>query len=162
MTTPTTKALISLLLITLAASSCLHDQMAHEPTKVHENKLRARHGRTLEEGGSEPIFEEFRIMADYSPLTYAPVAVSEYIQYKLFPAALDYFKAALKVERLEKLIYTEGNETICDVRVDDKYFNEGVDADLVIIVTGSVAFESYIAWARTCNVDEDTYRPVFG
>ena len=95
------------------------------------------------------------VLDEFSPTT------ASKIKYQLFPAAISYYKAALKVDPLQtKIKISRATAAACgDVDPPPELYRSGVEADLIIFVRGKVDPESTItASARACVLMQATNR----
>lgn len=75
--------------------------------------------------------------------------ILDYLKNRLLPDAINYYNQALKVVPLDKKLTTVF-KTLCDLPTPDVFLEDGVDADLGIIVDAGYEDSSYIAYARAC------------
>jgi len=156
---------ITFLLIFLALISvsfehkCSHDEMEHEYKflDVHTDDEK----RMLASPTPAPI----RFYADYSVLKTNNTVYQNYIQKKLMPAVLDYWKSTLKVKIPVTKNITIPNlptwKNICGLQVPAQYFTTGVSADTVIFVTAvNDSSVGFVARAGACMMDTTTNRPI--
>lgn len=95
------------------------------------------------------------VLDEFSPTTAAK------IKYQLFPAAINYYKAALKVDPVPAPIkISRATASACgDVDPPSQIYGSGIDADLIIFVRGKVDPTSTItASARACVLMQGTDR----
>jgi leishmanolysin len=145
--------LIGLLLLGSVSSRCMHDEMEHNYEIVSDWDP-APEGRLLAD-----TYGGLRIVADYSLLTGAPSASLTYIRDRLVPAAINYFYKALQVPQLSSFVLTDS--TSCGLKIPSIY-KTGVQADLLLLVTGESSTESWVAWAGACKLLKSTNRPIVG
>ena len=134
----------------------------HPPEHVYAEGLygeNSHSGRVLQSS-----YKNIRIEADFSQLVVPDSALKSYIQDKLVPATLNYFRKALKVKPLTKLY--SPSATICNgaIPVPSTYLSPNwIESDLLIFVTASdEPGQSFLAWAMACVQDSITRRPVIG
>jgi len=82
------------------------------------------------------------------------------IQQQILPAVIAYYEAALKVKRLTaKIAMPDYLTYYCADVYSNSALKSGVNADLVLLVTGSSEpSEPYIAYAGACTVEKASYR----
>jgi hypothetical protein len=139
--------------------TCVHDSMDKHPLETfpHEEvDPETAGGRIL-----ATTYGPLRIYLDYTYLK-ATAATATYIKTKLLPAAVSYFSTTLKVPQLSKLSVAANRASICGLAIPAIYKNGGVQADIVLFVTGQSTSESWVAWAMACSLLSGTNRPIFG
>jgi len=72
-----------------------------------------------------------------------------YIQSELLPAAINYYTETLQVVPLKKKLKATFN-TICNFQTPTIFSNDGVDADLGVLISSGYEDSNYIAYARAC------------
>jgi len=131
----------------------MHDEMEHNYEIVSDWDT-VPEGRLLAD-----TYGPLRIIADYSLFTGASAETKDYIQNKLMPAAINYFSKALQVPQLSSFVLTDS--TSCGLKIPSIY-KSGVQADLLLLVTGESSSESWVAWAGSCKLLKSTNRPIVG
>ena len=86
--------------------------------------------------------------------------LQEYVKNQLVPSAISFFQSTLKViQTVGPLVVQEpcgGLYPSLDLMIN------GIETDLIILVTAGVYEESFVAAAMPCGLDDNTYRPVYG
>mmetsp|Transcript_25286 Transcript_25286/g.22296 ORF Transcript_25286/g.22296 Transcript_25286/m.22296 type:complete len:130 (+) Transcript_25286:274-663(+) len=78
------------------------------------------------------------------------------------PAAEAYFEAELSVIPVDGNLVIEGGDG-CFYDIPEEYTTDGVEADLIIYVTGvDQPDEDWLAGASACVLDGDNNRPIYG
>ena len=89
-------------------------------------------------------------------LTKGSEIIREYIANQLIPSAISYFQATLKVIREQKPLTVDFE---CGELIPPRYLTTtGVNADLILLVTGDYFQESFVAAAVPCALAEPTNR----
>lgn len=83
-------------------------------------------------------------------LTEGSLEVKEYIKNQLVPSAISFFSSALKVRRLEEPLTVDF--PCSDLSPPSSLATDGVDADLIILVTAHSFDESFVAAALPCGL----------
>jgi len=79
------------------------------------------------------------------------LAAREYIENELMPASIAYFQNVLKINRFTVPISAEFT---CRNYRPGPTVRNGVNADLIILVTAETSSESYLAYAQPCSISD--------
>ena len=162
---PTTTFLL-VALLTISAYShtsdgepkCAHNRLGDVPDLLDvQEEFLSNQTRVL----ATSSYPQIRMTADYSVLTGGDSDFKTYVQSKLMPAVLDYFKAALMIKQplTSNLKLSTSYKTICSYTTPQALLT-GVATDFYLIVASNEDDENWVASAGSCLISSSTKRPL--
>jgi len=103
--------------------------------------------------------ESMRIYADYTNVRAGTSAQRSYLINELIPAAIAFYQSALKITRITVPLSVRDG---CNDYYPGSAVRNGVNADLIILITAESSDETYLAYAVPCRLSNVDNRPAYG